>query len=298
VYAVWVWPETRDRRGRLAIAALVLAAPLVWLAFDLAVTGDPLHSLHGTSEAAERIGRPRGLDTSLRAGPGFLEFILSEPIAWGGLVGCLLALFAFYRQSLVPLALLALGLAGFVVLGVFGLPLLPRYLLVPSAMLALFCAVVLTGWRDVERGRARAGWIGAAVVLAAALAFSVPDDRERLLAVDRATDARRSLESSLLDVVDDPAARRPLERCSPVSVAGFRLVPLVAWWRDRDLHDVLDPYDGRRGQSDVYVTVSGPDRSRSYLLQQGEEQAALRPLPTGLRRRAANETWAVHARCP
>jgi hypothetical protein len=298
VYAGWVWPDTRDRRGRVVIAGLVLAAPLVWLAFDFVVTGDPLHSLHGTSEAAERIGRPRGFDTSLRAGPGFLEFILSEPIAWGGLGGCLLGLFAFYRRSLVPLALLALGLGGFVVLGVFSLPLLPRYLLVPSAMLALFCAVVLVGWRDVEPGRARVGWIAAAVILAAALALSVPDDRERLLTVDRATDARRSLESSLLDVVDDPAAREPLERCSPVSVAGFRLVPLVAWWRERDLHDVLDPYDGRRAGSDVYVTVSGPAVGRSYLLQQGEERGALRPLPPGLRRRAANGTWAVHARCP
>jgi len=296
VYAAWVWPSTR--RERLIVAALALAAPVVWLAFDLVATGDPLHSLHGTSEAAERIGRPRGFDTSLRAGPGFLEFILSEPIAWGGLAGCLLALFAFYRQSLVPLALLALGLAGFVVLGVAGLPLLPRYLLVPSAMLALFCAVVLVGWRDVGRGPWRLGWIAAAVALATAVALSVPDERDRLVAVDRATDARRSLESRLLDVVDEPAAREALERCSPISVAGFRLVPLVAWSSDRGLDDVLDPYDSGRAASEAYVTISDPALSRSYLLQPGEEQAALRPLPPGLERKAANETWAVHARCP
>ena len=297
VYAAWLWPATTDRRERAGFLAIALAGPVIWLAFDLVATGDPLHSLHGTSEAAERIGRPRGFDTSLRAGPGFLEYILSEPIAWGGLAGCLLALSIFYRRSLLPLVLLALGLAGFVVLGIFGLPLLPRYLLVPSAMLALFCAVALVGWRDAERGPARIGWIAVAAGVAVALVVSAPDDRERLLAVDRATDARRSLESRLLAVVDEPAARESLERCSPVSVAGFRLVPLVAWWAERDLDEVLDPYDARR-TSDVYVTVSDPALSRSYLLQPVEERAALRPLPLSLERRAANETWAVHARCP
>ena len=298
VYAAWLWPATRRRRERAGIVAMALAAPVLWLAFDLVATGDPLYSLHGTSEAAERIGRPRGFDTSLRAGPGFLEYILSEPIAWGGLVGCLLALSVFYRQSLLPLVLLALGLAGFVVLGIYGLPLLPRYLLVPSAMLALFCAVALVGWRDADRGPARIGWMAVGAGLAVALVVSVPDDRERLLAVNRATDARRSLESRLLAVVDEPAARESLQRCSPVTVAGFRLVPLVAWWAERDLDEVLDPYDAGRTTGDVFVTISDPALSRSYLLQPVEERAALRPLPSGLERTAANETWAVHARCP
>ena len=57
----WLWclagRGACARRGS-ALAALVALAPLGWALVDLAVTGDPLYSLHATSELAEA-ARPR-----------------------------------------------------------------------------------------------------------------------------------------------------------------------------------------------------------------------------------------------
>ena len=65
-WAAWALPVRRDR---LRVAAATLAAPLLWLAFDLVATGDPLHSLHGTQALAAQLERPRDLDTALRSTP-------------------------------------------------------------------------------------------------------------------------------------------------------------------------------------------------------------------------------------
>ena len=66
------------RRDRVALAVAALAAPLLWMAFDLVATGDPLHSLHGTQALAEQLERPRELDTALRSAPAYLRFALTS----------------------------------------------------------------------------------------------------------------------------------------------------------------------------------------------------------------------------
>src|SRR5207247_6199503 len=60
LYGAYLWPG-RDRRGRTAIAIAVAAAPLVWLFFDLAATGDPLWSFHGTRTTVEKLGLSHGI---------------------------------------------------------------------------------------------------------------------------------------------------------------------------------------------------------------------------------------------
>ena len=67
------------RRGEWRWLALALAAPVLWAAMDLAVTGDPLHSLHGTRALAEELGRPRNTGTALSAAPAYLRLALHAP---------------------------------------------------------------------------------------------------------------------------------------------------------------------------------------------------------------------------
>ena len=60
----WCWhaPRLRHSTRRLvAITAAVVAAPVIWALVDWAVTGDPLYSLHATSDLADDLGRKRGL---------------------------------------------------------------------------------------------------------------------------------------------------------------------------------------------------------------------------------------------
>ena len=60
---------------RVSYALALRGCPVIWALTDLAVDGDPLHSLHATSELADDLNRERGLDEV----PGsFVSFIATR----------------------------------------------------------------------------------------------------------------------------------------------------------------------------------------------------------------------------
>ena len=79
-------------------------APLVWTGFDLAITGDPLFSLHSTSGLAEELGRRRSFSELPKATPLFLRQLVKTPVFYGSLAGLALAAWFVPRRMLVPLA--------------------------------------------------------------------------------------------------------------------------------------------------------------------------------------------------
>ena len=81
--------------------ALAAAAPLLWALGDLIVTGDPLHSLTGTRDTAQRLQRITGLGDVPGTVPRRLGEILREPVLFGAAGGGLLAL-AFLRSARRP----------------------------------------------------------------------------------------------------------------------------------------------------------------------------------------------------
>ena len=52
LYLLWICGAAHAAPARALAVALVAAAPLIWAASDWVVTGDPLHSLHGTADLA------------------------------------------------------------------------------------------------------------------------------------------------------------------------------------------------------------------------------------------------------
>ncbi len=63
------------------------AAPLVWVACDTLVTGDPLYSLHSTAVLAAELERTQGFTAVLAATWRYLVRIDKLPIVLGGLAG-------------------------------------------------------------------------------------------------------------------------------------------------------------------------------------------------------------------
>ena len=104
VYWLYLIPVTP--RPRLVwYALLVAAAPVLWMASDLIVTGEPLYSLTSTREVSGQFGRNRGLFEAITLIPqysGGNDRIVTVGV--GGL-GLLLGVYILRRRAALPLAL-------------------------------------------------------------------------------------------------------------------------------------------------------------------------------------------------
>ena len=184
VYWLWLAPVT-PRPLLIRYALLVAAAPLIWIASDLIVTGEPLYSLTSTREVSGEFGRNRGLFDAIVHVPeysGGNDRIVT--VGAGGL-GLLLAVYILRRRAALPLALGGLGVATFLIIAAAGLSVIPRYMTIPSLLLSLCVAVALGGWTLVEGGTPRRVAIGIAVVSVAA------DRLARAVLLPRLRQARR-----------------------------------------------------------------------------------------------------------
>ena len=76
----------RDLRADRAVIA-----PVIWALTDLIVTGDPLHSLHATSELADDLGRVRGIQHVPGSFVSFIGATVRPPVALLAPVGVVLA---------------------------------------------------------------------------------------------------------------------------------------------------------------------------------------------------------------
>ena len=275
------WAATA-RRDRVALAAAALAAPLAWMALDLAATGDPLHSLHGTQELAEQLGRPREIGTALRTAPAYLAFALTKPVMWLGLAGFAAALVLRYERTLLPAATAGLGLLAYLALGVAGLPLLSRYLLLPATLLALWAAfAALPGTRS--RASIAAGVLALAV-LAAGLAGTVRAVRSAHALVE----SRRTFEQALAATLEAAPVRAALERCGRLTVPDDRPRPLA-----RFLTSVPVAVQGSRGSA-AGVTLTYATEAARATNRIGPAPPA--GTPAGGVRLAANATWIATTR--
>ena len=279
VYLGWEQPA----RARLAIAAAALAAPLVWMAADLWATGDPLYSLHGTQELASLLGRPREAGAALRNVSPFLGYILDGRVAIVGFAGALGAAFLLYPRAVLPSVLLWLGLAGFLALGVAHLPVLIRYLLVPSIMLAVFVGVAVAGWSSPEApAPARKPWMAAGAIALVVLLAGIGRDRDGVREVRAFVGEARTAHDAVRDLTARPAFRDAARRCPTVVAEGFRAVPSLAYLLHRDPSTVaLAPQH-----------LVAPGQRALLVLHSGTP-----PPGTSFRTVARNDVWAAYARC-
>jgi hypothetical protein len=99
---------------------LAAAAPVIWMAHDLVLAGDPLHSLLGTRDNAEVLERKTGLGAVPLTVPRRLGEILREPGLLGAAAGGLLVLALMRRRAALPIAAGFVSIAAFCVLAAAG----------------------------------------------------------------------------------------------------------------------------------------------------------------------------------
>ena len=199
--AYLVWRGERDARRLARSRRSPRAARCSGRSTDWALAGSPLHSLTGTRDTAETLGRVTGLDDVPLTVPRRLGEILREPVLLGAVGG--LALSWWWLRDRVRPAIVAgvLALAAFCVLAASGLPILGRYLLLPAAIGAILCGAGAFGWRSLPEGdRRRRPWAWFGVVTLVALLLFAPsqidrigDLRDALRIQDRIQDDLRAL---------------------------------------------------------------------------------------------------------
>ncbi len=265
LYFLWVaWPAPWPQRVRYA--AMTAVGPLIWMATDYAVTKDPLFSIHHTSGLAEDLGRTRTLSEVPSATVQFLKNLDKVPVFYAGVLGVLLAVWLTPRRVWMPLAVLAIGIGTFFAVGVAGLSVIDRYLLVPSLMVMVFAAVTLGGWSLLQPGRLRLAWMGAALlVVAYGTVYTVERVNFHAFTSELVFrgDSHRALQRTL--AAREVSAGR---RCGPVSTPNHKLIPDTRWVLDATEDEVVarsDPrYATRARRSGVALLAT----NRSSVLRQ------------------------------
>jgi hypothetical protein len=298
-YAAYVLaaPEQRADRGHvLGVVALAASGPVLWMLTDLITTGDLLYSLTGTQDLAERLERERGVGAAVRALPTSLRTILASGVVWSGIAVGLIAVMASERRTRLPLALLVLGLANFLALGLAGLPILTRYAIVPGAAVALFCAagVAAFAWLRPD-GPLRFAGVGVSLAVTATLAVGAVDDREVLRATVDGSRDRRALKDAIVEVADGARAGRLAESCRPLQAAVYTVVPILAY-RIGVPPSEIAVLKASRARAGTLFTA--PATTLAASLEPGEVVPSedLRP-PPGFTQGRSNRFWTLATRC-
>ena len=302
VYWLWLVPRANWSR-RIAFAALAAIGPLVWVAVDFAVTGNPLYSLTGTRDLAEELGRNKGGAAVPAALYAFLVKLAKFPVMIAGMAGVVLAVVLTPRRALMPLVLFAIGAGTFALVGLAGLSVIDRYLLVPSLCVMIFAAVFIAGWTMLERGTTwRRVWAaGALAIVVFGVVFTAT--RVNLTQLRNELRFRGDAHVALERVLDDPDVARAL-RCGPVYVPNHKLIPDVRWILEGSQSDVLARSNVRSAKNPaptprrgvVILVHDRPAIFKQAFVTDADESADNLP-PAGYDRVATSQYYAAYVGC-
>jgi hypothetical protein len=290
-YWLYILPAL-DRQARVWMAALAAAGPVIWALSDLAISGDLFHSLSGTRDTAETLGRPRGIDQVPEIMPRRLGEILRLPALVGGIAGFVLGLWIARARSLLPASLAVLGGIAFLALAPADLPLLGRYLFLPAAMLAIFFGFGALGWIDWERGDLRRWWaIGGTALLAVFVAF-LPASVSGLDDLRDGVQLRGRIQDDLRDLSTGPQEGL-LRRCSPVYVPNHRPVPVLAYYLDRPPDEIVSA-QLERPRRGVFVAPASSLVEEKFVLDPSDPKRFSAEVPADFRLVTANRSWKLY----
>jgi hypothetical protein len=297
--AYLVWPRLKDdpflTMEVLNWALLALAAPLGWALFDWLTAGSPTHSFTGTRETVETLERQTGPVDLVLYGPRRLGEVLQWPGMVGAAGGVALGLAFLRRRSAIGVAAAVLALGAFAVLASAGLAIIPRYTMLAAAVLAIFAALALLGWRLLEPGHPwRRPWQAFAAAVALMFAAWGPNQYDLLHRVDVDLTNQRQIERDLNDLAG-PGGFQPL--CLPISVPNHRAVPRLAWELEIRPTDVVSSSEQRQPARGYFLDPSGPFVVHNFILDPNDPARLETPVPAGFRRVASNRSWVLYRRC-
>ncbi len=291
LYFLWMWPKA-DSAQRARLLGLTVLAPVVWALTDAIVTGDPLHSLHGTADLAEAVDRRRDIVDAPYWTAQYYGYSLREPLVIGIPVGLFFAWRFRRREAILPLVVVAAMTLVFMVGPAFGLPLIGRYVRTPSVLLTLFYGLAVCGFLTLHDPRARRLWMWIGIACAGLSIVFLPWHVGMLSDLERRLDRDGAMYAALRDTAHDPAVRRAVEECGGrITATDYRPLPHLRWWLGTDPGSVGTTLAGASPRADVMLLPRRVPLMRRFYQENFPRQAA----PPGWQEIYRNGLWRVVA---
>jgi hypothetical protein len=281
-------------RGAVLIT-LALAAPILWALFDWITTGSPTYSFTGTRETVETLKRQTGPVDLVLYGPRRLGEVLQWPGMVGALGGVVLGFAFLRRRSALGIAAAVLALGAFALLGSAGLAIIARYTMLAGAVLAVFVALALLGWRLLEPGHPwRRRWQLFAGLVALMFVIWLPNQWDLDSTVNSDLANQGTIERDLTHLVD-AGAFRPL--CGPIAVPNHRAIPRLAFDLEVKPTQIVSATEQGIPRHGYFVDPASPFVTHNFILDPNDPTRFSLAIPHGFRLVAQNQSWKVYRRC-
>ena len=241
------------------------------------------------------IGRPGAVDLVLY-GPRRLGEVLQWPGMVGAAGGIVLCLALLRRRAVVGIVAAALALGAFALLAVAGLAIIPRYTMLAAAILAVFAAAGLLGWRLLEPGRRwRAAWQAFAVLVALMFLAWGPNQYDLLSTVHTDLANQGRIERDLGDLATSDAFE-PL--CLPISVPNHRAVPRLAFDLDVRPSRIVSSSEQAQPRRGYFLAPASPFVIHNFILDPKDPTRFVTAKPgRGFVRVGGNRSWILYRHC-
>ena len=272
--------------------------------------GSPTYSFTGTQETVETLARKTGPVDLVLYGPRALGEVMQWPGMVGALGGVVIAvailaagrrgsqLFAAYRPRSLAIGLIAavLALGAFALLACAGLAIIARYTMLAGAVLAIFVALGLLGWRLLERGHPwRTPWQAFAAIVALMFVVWGPNQYDLLSQVDTDLTNQGEIESDLGDLAES-GGFEPL--CLPISVPNHRAVPRLAFDLEVRPSRIVSSSEQRQPRRGYFLNPASPFVIHNFILDPKDpSRFTTTRVPPGFHRVARNESWLLYRHC-
>jgi hypothetical protein len=277
------------------LVGLTLAGPVLWALFDWITAGSPTYSFTGTRETVDTLQRQTGPVDLVLYGPRRLGEVLQWPGMVGAAGGVVLGLAFLRRRSALGVSAAVLALAAFAVLASAGLAIIPRYTMLAAAILAVFTALALLGWRLLERGHPlRRAWQAFAAIVLLMLVAWGPNQYDLLHRVDVDLTNQSEIEEDLGELADS-GAFEPL--CLPISVPNHRAVPRLAFDLDVEPSSIVSSTEQRQPRRGYFLKPASPFVVHNFVLDPNDPARLEIAVPRGFHEIARNESWVLYRRC-
>jgi hypothetical protein len=291
LYLAYLWRDIPDPAQRARLAALAVAAPVLWVAQDWIITGQPLHSLQGTKTLAGEVNRRRPPLTIPSRTAWYFKLLLLWPLAFGVPAGLVFA-WLYARKRFTLLVATAAALTLWIVLtSIVGLSLIQRYLVTPASLLAIVYGLAAFGWLKLRPDQNRQIWkVVGLTALIASVAY-IPAQLSKLKSIHSTMTKEARNYADLKLVGNSPAVRAKYEQCGSISTIGHKAMPDLRYWLDGKPKSI-DLVEGSKTK--VKALMLRPRQTKQMWGFDRTHFAKVQP-PPGYQRIYENHSWAVYA---